>query len=257
MDIEIFGGGERTRHTARLLSQADFARDAAFRLIRLFPIPTSRDGTHITGTDDTLIEALSQADGMGFNIGYSFPAAARRQMELRGERFYDAAKDEKFLVDNAYISALGTLCYLLCTSARVPSDMSFGIVGYGRIGSALSRMLLFFGASIHIFTSKPLTRIELGECGIDTSETLVTGFDFEDLSGIDILINTAPCDLSYVFPEKRLCEGLRVIDLASGDSFKGVDGVEYLPSIPERMYPESAGRIYADRALEAIKSMRT
>ncbi len=255
MNIEIFGGGERTRYTARLLSKAELANEKSIEVsrVRVFPIPTSRDSVHITGCDEKLTELLKDGAGSVFNVGYGFPKDALRQMEDAGEKYYDAAKDELFLKENAYISALGALCYVLCTSKKVPRDISFGVVGYGRIGSELVRMLLFFGASVHIFTSKQLTRIDLGEIGIKTSEIRVSGFEFDDLTGIDILFNTAPCDLSHIFKGEELREGLRVIDLASGDSFKGVGGVEYLPSIPERMYPESAGAVYAKRAISAMK----
>ena len=38
--------------------------------------------------------------------------------------------------------------------------------------------------------------------------------------------------------------GLRIIDLASGDNFTGIEGVEKYPSIPAKMFPESAGRVW-------------
>ena len=39
------------------------------------------------------------------------------------------------------------------------------------------------------------------------------------------------------------------MDLAIKDCFDGIDGVEYLPSLPSRIFPESAGLAYA-RAIE-------
>ena len=75
-----------------------------------------------------------------------------------------------------------------------------------------------------------------------------------DFSGIDILINTAPKDMSASFEGGRIPEGARVIELASGKNFKGVEGVENLPALPERMFPESAGRTYFDAASRFLKS---
>jgi hypothetical protein len=37
---------------------------------------------------------------------------------------------------------------------------------------------------------------------------------------------------------------MRVIELASGENFPLISGVERLPSIPEKMYPDSAGYLY-------------
>ena len=63
-----------------------------------------------------------------------------------------------------------------------------------------------------------------------------------DLSGLDLLINTAPAVIfdtrDGVFPG-----GLRVIDLASGENFPGLSDVERYPSIPARMFPYSSGRM--------------
>ncbi len=253
MDIEIFGGGERVRAAGRILSEEDFSDYKNIRSLKLFPIPTARDGVHISGTEIVIADAVDKFSHGTYAIGYGFPAEIKERMKKKKIAFYDAASDEGFLEENAYITAIGTLCYVLGSCAKVPEDISFGIIGYGRIGAALTRMLLFLGAKIKIFTSKPLTRIDLGEVGIKTSEVEFTDFDLGEITGIDLLINTAPCNLSDAFPKKKLPGGLRVIDLASGDSFPGIKGVEYLPSLPDRMYPESSGGTYARRAVLSIK----
>ena len=73
-----------------------------------------------------------------------------------------------------------------------------------------------------------------------------------DFSGVDILINTAPKDMSKSFPEGKVLKGVRVIELASGDNFHGVEGIEALPSLPGKMYPVSAGRAYAEATLKFL-----
>ena len=35
-----------------------------------------------------------------------------------------------------------------------------------------------------------------------------------------------------------------MIEVASGDNFAGVSGVVRLPSIPDRLYPESSAKLY-------------
>ncbi len=248
MDIEIFGCGERVRAASRLLSSMDFSDCEKINSIKLFPIPTTRDGVRISGTELSLEDAVSSLSKKSFAVGYGFPEAMRKKMRERGISFYDASLDEEFLVENAYITAIGTLCYILGSSKETPSDLKVGIIGYGRIGSAMLRILMFLGAELRVFSSKHLTRLELGEVGVGSSEIRTSGFDFSNISELQLLINTAPCNLSGIFPDKKLPEGLRVIDLASGDSFPGVTGVEYLPSLPDRMYPESSGKAYAMRA---------
>lgn len=252
MDIEIFGGGERVRTAQRWLSDADLKSLDRIGNIKILPIPSTRDGERITGTEIRLSDFLLGLSYDSFVIGYGLPQNMKEELEKRHVKFYDGAYDEEFLEENAYITAVGALEYVMQTSKRIPSDMSFGIVGYGRIGSALVRLLLFLGARVRIFSSKPLTRIELGNFGVDSSEIKLTGPELCELSELDVILNTAPTDLSGAFPEKCIPHRMRIIDLASGDSFPGVAGVEYLPSLPDRMYPESAGRVYAERAYIAM-----
>ncbi len=245
MNIEVFGESERQKSAEKLL----LGESLDFDSVKLLPIPSSRDGEHITGTEILLTDFLKEVEKGDFVIAYGLPEAFKETLGSRGILCYDAAFDEDFLLENAYVTAIGALGYILSTSKKVPGDMKFGIIGYGRIGSCLARLLLFLGARVKIFSSKKLTRIELGFCGIETPEIELSDFSDENLSGLDFVLNTAPTNLSYLFPEKRVPFGMRVVDLASGDSFPGISGVEYLPSLPNRMYPVSAGEAYAKRAL--------
>ena len=67
-----------------------------------------------------------------------------------------------------------------------------------------------------------------------------------DLSGLDVLINTAPAP---IFTKESIPEGLRIMELASGENFAGIPGVEKYPSVPARMFPYSAGRAWG-KAIE-------
>ena len=210
--------------------------------IILLPIPTSRDKTTILNTkiyindvielicDKTLISA--------YGVDDEFISLARE----RGALVADLARDEEFLLENAYLTALAALGIYLGTTKAAPRDTSVGVVGYGRIGKRLTGLFLYLGARVRVFTSREDTRLELCENGVSAS---VSGRDY-DLSGLDILINTAP---ATIFEKDKIPEDLRIIDLASGDNFIGIDGVEKYPSIPAKMFPTSAGRVWG-RTLE-------
>ena len=128
-------------------------------------------------------------------------------------------------------------------SSRVSiREMRIGVVGYGRIGKRLTNMLLYLGASVRVFTSREDLRLDLCEYGIATAASAKDA----DLSGLDILINTAP---ATIFDKDLIPQRLRIIELASGDNFAGVAGVEKYPSVPAKMFPLSAGRAWG-RAIE-------
>lgn len=249
MSIETYGKGERLRHAARLLG----LENPKGRLI-LLPVPTTRDKKQVTNTEILLEDIIRGADSDSLIVGYGIPEAQALLARESGALLLDLSCDEKYLYENAKITAVGAVGYILTTSQRAPCDLCFGIVGYGRIGSALVRMLLFLGARVRVFTSRSLTRLELGEYGVSASPYCDLEVGGEDFSDIDILINTAPKDMSEHFKEGKIPSGMRVLELASGENFRGISGVEFLPSLPEKMYPESAGRAYYGAVMRFLNS---
>ena len=219
----------------------------------LLPIPTARDGIHVTGTDRLLLEATRDVGEGSLVCGYGIPVGERERMRAAGAKVFDAMECEGFLLENSYISALGAMGYILTELKKVPREVSFGIVGYGRIGSALLEMLLFFGARVRVYTTRSETREALGRCGIESAATDLS--DGVGISGIDVLINTAPTSLTSFFPDGKIPDGIRVIELASGDNFGKIEGVERLPGIPDKMYPRSAGAAYSNAIENFIKEV--
>jgi hypothetical protein len=61
-------------------------------------------------------------------------------------------------------------------------------------------------------------------------------------------VNTAPAVI-FDTSSGAVPDGLRIIDLASGDNFPGLASVEKYPSVPAKMFPLSAGRAWG-RSIE-------
>ena len=246
MKIENYGTGERCTEAMRLLVEWAGTKQGVPGVERviLLPIPSTRDGVNLCGSDIPLTDILNDVKSGELIIGYSIPDSVAEYITSRGAQPCDVAKDERFLDENAVLTAIGALEYLLTISNRAPSDLTVGIIGYGRIGSHLARILLFLGAKIIIYTSKNLTRVELGVLGVENRCINYTTPNLGDIEEIDVLFNTAPTKLDDCFPGGKIPQGLEVIELASGNNFEGVTGVTKLPSIPERNYPKSAGRAY-------------
>ena len=253
MIIENYGTGDRCAETLRLLLLADSKGEITPSVKRciLLPIPTTRDKIHLSGTDKLLLEIFAEVKSGDLIAGYGIDEESKLLMRSLGAIVYDALDDEEFLAENAEETAIGALGYILSTSKKTPKDTRYAIVGYGRIGSRLVRLLLFLGGSVKVYTGSEKTSVSLGEYGIDAS--LVTRGEPLPEIDADILINTAPTDLSASFPTGKLPRGLRVIELASGENFMGVEGIERLPGIPDRSYGKSAGRTYFSRILEYAK----
>ena len=208
----------------------------------LLPIPTTRDGKTILNTKvdiDVLIEGF---DANTLVSGYGIPHEFLKESRDKGALVIDLLCDEDFLLENAELTALAALGIYLTSTKRSMRDTKVGIVGYGRIGKKLTNLFLYLGATLRVFTSREGTRLDLCEWGVATAKSTKDA----DLSGLDLLINTAP---AAIFDKEIIPAGLRIIDLASGDNFPGISVVEKYPSVPAKMFPDSAGRVWG-RAIE-------
>lgn len=255
MTIENFGAGARCAEALRLLliAEAEGLFPSCVKRCILLPIPTSKDKIHLTGTDRLLSEVFSSVKKGDFVAGYGIDSADVSRMRERGAIVYDALLDEDFLMENAEATALGALGYILSSSDKTPKDLRIGIVGYGRIGARLVRMLLFLGGRVRVFSTREKTCILLGENGIEA--TLLPRGSRLPTESLDIIVNTAPADFSSSFENGRIPKGLRIIELASGENFRGIEGVERLPGIPDKNYGKSAGRAYFKRIFDYIREV--
>ena len=240
MMIQSYESSQRADACIEYLMGVDGAQK--FKKIILLPIPSTRDNRTILNTKVGINELIPTFDKDTFISGYGLSDAFSEEVRERGAAFLDLCRDEEFLLENAELTALATLGIFLGSTRISPHEVRVGVVGYGRIGKRLVNMFLFHGASVRVFTSRADTRLDLCEYGI---ASVISSFD-ADLSGLDLLINTAP---ARIFTPEAIPRGLRIIDLASGENFPGVDGVERYPSVPAKMFPISAGRAWG-RAIE-------
>lgn len=248
MKIIKLGGGERVRIASELLFDELALCDKGFYELIILPIPTTRDKVTVTGTLVTIEDVIGLANSGTAVAGYGIPIYAKERIKQAGAMVYDAADDEDFLVENAKITAHGAICKILTETNRDAEELRIGIVGYGRIGSVLSELLLFIGAKVRIYTKSENKLSILAMSGAD-----VRYYDGDfDISDLDILVNTAPQRLISEQNEIAfLNRGGKIIELASGKNFS-TDKITVLSSIPDKMYPISAGRLYAKYIQRAL-----
>lgn len=249
MKIRKTGSSGRVAIAARALETLLAHRGGELLLL---PIPTTRDKIHLTGTDKTLRETLCGVGRGDAVLCYGLPEELRLELRERGVAACDASLDEEFLAENAAITADGALGRLLTGLDRAPCDLAVGIIGYGRIGSRLLSRLLFLGARCAVISSRHEVRLSLAECGVECREPASP----DRFSGLDALINTAPAEVMTDGElAALLSEGVTVIDLASGHFLPDDPAVLKLSSVPDAMYPVTAGRLYAEYAVRMLSDM--
>ncbi len=237
MEIFTFGEGGRQTACRNYLSGVS----AGIGRLILLPIPSTKDKIHIKGTKTLLSEIYPLINSSTAIACYGLPSEIRDKAQCLGARVIDGEESEEFLSANAVLTAEGALGEILTSSKRSVGDMRIGVIGYGRIGSRLMRLLLFMGSRVRLYTRSQSLRAELGREGIESCD-----FNGESkYGGLDLLVNTAPVK---VLSEEKMREyeniGLKILDLASGECFPDSPFVKKLASIPELMYPETAGILY-------------
>lgn len=243
MEICTFGAAKRLEVAAARLSE--YSQADRYRRLVLLPIPTTRDNKFITGTACRLEEIIPLAERGTLTVGYSIPDGLGEALAERGCDIYDLSLDESFLCENARLTAHGAVGRLLLSEKKGICGRRVGVVGYGRIGRELARILLFLGADVRIFTSRKSVVEQLVSAGIDATLSCETA----EISTVEILVNTAPAVLPF---ERELSKIPRIIELASGKNLPELPCVERYPSVPEECYPIAAGEIIANHILKFL-----
>jgi hypothetical protein len=238
MEIYTYGQDVRLKYCASMLSANPIP---FYERIILLPIPSTRNGITVSGTDESLSDITRTLLPNDALVCYELPADARKDAVERGASVVDLSHDEAFLEENAALTAVGTVGRILTEERVAPCGLNVGIIGYGRIGQHLLRLLMFMGARVRVFTTKSTLLHELQLLGISGADSLsIKDSPEESFTGLNILINTAPAEVIPEYARSAL-SGVRVIELASGKNIP--DGITYesFPSVPKLMYPESAG----------------
>ena len=212
--------------------------------VHLLPIP-SKGFFADAAACEAFFEKLTPGD---LACGYGIPLAHCERIERCGGTVFEEETDAEFIDANAILTAEATMGFLL-SAARAPRDLAVGIVGYGRIGQALCRMLLFFGARVRVFTRRASVRAALGAAGIESRPIGYTEGEAADLSGLDLLIQTAPAKIFT----KDNAPAIPLWNLAAAAYIGEGVAVRQLSALPAKITYESGGKVLAHAVLRALQ----
>lgn len=236
-------------------STFDNLRKQSFDYIVL-PIPACDEKGKITGEAEIEIqEVVGFCGPFTVLLGGKLPQSVKTMLEKKNIEFIDYAAREDFAVLNAVPTAEGAIQLAMEELPITLSDSKILVVGYGKIGKALSARLKGLNADLTVSARKSRDIAEITGFGI---KPLYTESIIEQANGFDLIINTVPAPVLDEKVLTKLKKDCVVIDLASKPG--GVDfetarslsiKVVWALSLPGKTAPISAG----DIIFESIKSI--
>ena len=168
-------------------------------------------------------------------------------------KYFNMLDDELFQSRNARLTAEGTLDIMLSHSFLSLDRMSVLVIGFGRTGSAVVRLLNDIGVGKLTVATTASIRPAMA-----FADNVIKSKDF-DFAPYDVVINTAP---QQIIDDKELLtfsSNAIYIDLASKPAlslnfakYLGIDA-EIYPALPAKTAPVSAGQAIADYVKRVLK----
>ncbi len=220
------------------------------------PIPFSRDNVKINGEIlecDELISVLKNKSKILFTGALS--SDMKQKLKQNNVVFYDMFDFEEVAVLNAIPTAEGAIATAMEITDFTLCNSMVLVLGYGRIGKVLSKMLNGIGCKVYCSArnKKDIAMIEaMGYNSINTSDIS------NILTDVDVIFNTIP---NVVLDEDKLVKTKKdccIIDLASPPG--GVDFVKanelgknvvWALAVPSKVAPMSAA-IYLKNSIDNV-----
>ena len=236
MSVFLAGNTPAIQYTAQVLKQQGIhvVRNPEWDVTDvLLDVPTFRPGGVTREQLDTLLASLpGNVRLWGGNIS------------VDGYTCTDLLKDEPYLWDNAAITAR---CALNLTKQNL-AGCPVLILGWGRIGTHLAKLLTDQGSCVTLAVRNDIQRLRLCALGYEAVNYSQLP---SMLCGFRIVFNTVPCPILY---SAELPENCVKIDLASQRGIPG-DSVIWARGLPGTHAPEESGKLIADTFLRLRKEL--
>ncbi|HJD47740.1 MAG TPA: dipicolinate synthase [Candidatus Mediterraneibacter norfolkensis] len=217
------------------------------------PVPFLRSGK-MTGAyeaPDMNVETLfkEMPETAAFFAG-NIPGDVRRYAVEKGLRVYDMMQDEIVSARNAVATAEGVVTEAITRSPVNLTKSRCLVLGYGRCGSILTRLLKSFLCRVIVFEKD---RIRAAEALVLADGTASADELPDELSDADFIFNTVPERILSEEQLRHVGKNAWILDIASapgGVDYRAAEALSVnavlLPGLPGRYAPCSSAEILAD-----------
>lgn len=165
-------------------------------------------------------------------------------------RIINYSKVESFIDRNAYITAESAMILALNKMQKSLSESECAVIGYGRIGKHLAKILKGLGSSVTVFARRKESREEAITSGVRAE-----GIEAISNSSFDVIFNTVPTQIIRKETSDKISSKTIVLDLASLPGGFEDEGFPIRAlALPGKMMPISAGRAIFDFVQEYISN---
>ncbi len=231
----------------------------------ILPLPASINGIHVSmplsgGDAPTLSEIIScmKQEGVKVLFAGKLQEGAKALAQAYGIEVFDYYESEEFAVANAVPTAEGAIEIAMRELPITLDGATALVIGNGRIGRVLSKLLSSLGTSVTVSARKlsdfAFIRSEGHMCA--NTEKLLEVFNKRRF---DMIFNTVPHRVLGKEELAAIPVGTLIIDLASKPG--GVDNkqagamshnVIWALSLPGKVAPVTSGRIIADTIMSGL-----
>ncbi len=231
----------------------------------ILPLPSSSDGEHISMplgegcklTIDKLCAMMSK-NGTMLLCGGKLPKKAVSLCEAYGISVFDYYERDEFAIANAVPTAEGAIEIAMHETPMTINEASALVIGYGRIGKVLARLLSSLGARVTVSARKASDLAWIRAYGYEAAvtENLRAVFDEKHF---DMIFNTVPHTVLAHRELEAIGKHGLIIDLASKPGGVDIVAAEKLGmniiwalSLPGKVAPVTSGRIIAETVLACL-----
>ena len=227
------------------------------------PIPLSSDRKHLSmpfsNVKLTIEDFISELNGKTLIAG-NITEPIRAILDEKTIIYIDLLKREEFSVLNTISTAEGTIQIAMEETQKTVHGRNVLIMGFGRIGKVLAKMLTGIGAKVYCEARKNEDIAWIKAYGYEPIH--LNDLD-ENLSKFDIIINTIPFQILDENRLDMLKRDVVIIDLASNPG--GVDRkaakeknvkLIWALSLPGKVAPVTSAEFIKETLYHALKEMQ-
>lgn len=227
------------------------------------PIPLSSDRKHLSmpfsNIKLTIEDFISELDGKTLIAG-NITEPIRTILDEKSIIYIDLLKREEFSVLNTISTAEGTIQIAMEETQKTVHGRNVLIMGFGRIGKVLAKMLTGIGAKVYCEARKNEDIAWIKAYGYEPIH--LNDLD-GNLSKFDIIINTIPFQILDENRLDMLKKDVVIIDLASNPG--GVDRkaakdknikLIWALSLPGKVAPVTSAEFIKETLYHALKEMQ-